>query len=152
MSGNKTFSWHAGALSLKFDVDQKGHVLLRSLYSSKTTPREAAPYLRDSALLVVEVKLAGQGGVQGSTTTRMVGTYVSRRLQYVQHEERADDKTRMLDIVMRDPSAGITVTSHFMAYTDLPVIRSTASVRNDSEKTISLQQVSSLVIGGISLP
>lgn len=152
MSVNKSFSWNAGAVSLKFNVDEQGHVLLRSLYSSGSTPAQAPANFRESALPIVEVKLAGQGGVQGATTTRMVGSYVSRRLQYVKHEERADDNGRMLDIVMRDSTAGITVTSHFMAYPDLPVIRSSASVRNDSKKTVSLQQVSSLVVGGISLP
>jgi alpha-galactosidase len=152
MSVNKSFSWHAGAVSILFDIDDQGHVLLRSLHSSRYAPIRTPTNFRDSALPVVEVKLAGQGGIQGATTTRMVGSYVSRRLQYVQHEERADNSRRILDIVMRDTSAEITVISHFMAYPDLPVIRSTTTVRNDSKQTISLQQVSSMVIGGISLP
>ncbi|KAK2766755.1 hypothetical protein FQN54_006069 [Arachnomyces sp. PD_36] len=152
MSVNKTFAWNAGVVSLIFDIDEQEHVLLRSLRPSRSGPVETPSDFRDSALPTAEIKLAGQGGVQGATTNRMVGSYVSRRLQYVKHDEGVSGSQRALDIYLRDPSSGITVISHYVSYPDLPVIRSTTSVRNDSKETVSLQQVSSLVLGGISLP
>jgi hypothetical protein len=59
-----------------------------------------------------------------------------------------------LDVVTKDPVTDITAIVHLSVYVPLPVLRSTVEVQNTSASNadVTLQLVSSLVLGGITLP
>jgi hypothetical protein len=121
--------------------------------------------LRYSILPLAELRLVGEGEV--ATSKRQANAYLSRRLRYVEHHERAEHRhhpysgvgdggdggdVELLDLVTRDPAAGITLTNHFSVYMPLPVLRSTVEEHNPSGQNITLQLVSSLVLRGLTLP
>ena len=143
--------WQPGGIALTIDIDHDEHVWLRSIRPARAVMVEAeSPTHRDSALPLAEVRLAGEGSQIG-TSKRQVNSYLARRLRYVRHEERGDGAMKLLDVVTRDPTTGIIVTNHFSVYPELPVLRSTVEVHNASEEDLTLQMVSSLVFGGLTL-
>lgn len=137
--------WGTKALAVSIDVDKEGHVWLRSL-----RPAGAADAVHTaSALPLVEVRIAGEGSIVTSSQ-RQMGSSLSRRLCYVRHEERQEGSKQLLDVVTSDPQTGLCVIAHFCAYADVPVLRSWAEVRNDGDKEVILQTVSSLALGGLT--
>jgi hypothetical protein len=110
--------------------------------------------LLGSAARYAKVRLAGEGS-EVATSKRQVNAYLSRRLRYVQHQERTahhhhGGNLELLDVVTLDPASGITVTNHFSVYVPLP-LRSTVEVHNTSSQDITLRFVSSLVIRCLTL-
>ena len=142
--------WQPGSIVLKIDIDDDEHVWLRSIRQAGVATLEArSPDYRDNALPLAEVRVVGEGN-EITASKRQVGGYLGRRLRYVRHEERSDGGLKFLDVVTRDPTTGITVTNHFSAYPELPVLRSRVEVHNSSKGNLTLQMVSSLVFAGLT--
>jgi alpha-galactosidase len=61
---------------------------------------------------------------------------------------------KFLDAVAKDLVTGIMAIAHFSVYVPLPVLRSTVEVQNTSASNgdVTLQLVSLLVLGGVTLP
>jgi alpha-galactosidase len=151
MAPKKVIDWQPGGIALTIDIDDEEHVWLRSVRPAGTASVEAeSPSHRYSALPLAEVRLAGEGSEIG-TSKRQVNSYLSRRLRYVRHEERDEASMKVLDVVTSDPTTGISVTTHFSVYPELPVLRSTVEVHNTSKRDVVLQMVASLVLGGLTL-
>jgi alpha-galactosidase len=151
MIPRKVIDWQPGGIALTIDIDGEDHVWLRSVRPAGTAAADAeSPSHQYPALPLAEVRLAGEGSEIG-TSKRQVNSYLSRRLRYVRHEERDDAGMKCLNVVTSDPITGVIITNHFSVYPELPVLRSTVELHNASESDITLQALSSLVFGGLSL-
>lgn len=64
------------------------------------------------------------------------------------------ENLKCLDVVTKDPVTGITVIVHFSVYVPLPVLHATVEVQNTatSNEDITIRQLSSLVLGCLTLP
>jgi alpha-galactosidase len=143
----QSINWNSGGISLVININSDGNVLLQSLQLSGSTSTHASN--SGSALPLVEIRLAGDGSLV-SSSHRQMGSPLGRRLRYVRHETSAKNGTEHLDVEMTDPVTSLTVISHFTAYSEIPVLRSTVEVRNISAEDHILQAVSSLALGGLT--
>lgn len=151
MTVKTLIDWQPGGISLTVDIDHEKHLSLRSVWPAGAAAMKVeSSSHRNSTLPIAEVRLAGEGSQTG-TSKRLVNGYIARRLCYMGHEEHGDETTKYLDVVSRDPTTGIVVTNHFIAYPDLPVLRSFVEVFNAGNEDHTLQMVSSLVLGGLTL-
>lgn len=78
--------WQPGGVSVTIDIDDEGHVFLSSVRPAGVAAVKSAS--RYSALPPAEARLAGEGG-EAAESKRQANGYLSRRLQYVEHGERA---------------------------------------------------------------
>ena len=146
----KRLEWQAGGLRLVIDVDSDNHPRLRSIGSAGNKIIETSGG-QDPALPLAEVRIAGEGTAI-AISKRQMGAALSCRLQYVQYQQHKKDGVEALDVEMNDPQTGLTITSHYAVYGDVPVIRSYVEVRNDSATNRTLQTACSLALGGLTQP
>ncbi|TPX11550.1 uncharacterized protein E0L32_007761 [Thyridium curvatum] len=134
-------------------VDENGAVFLDDIVTTGTKARPSASrYFDNHSLPLAEIRLTGEGNHTSKSSKSLVASYIGKRLQYRKHQEErhAESRVTTLDIEMYDDKTQITVTSHLTVYDDIPVVRSSATVRNDSDEKITVSQVSSLVVGGLA--
>src|SRR5690606_2792813 len=99
---------------------------------------------------LAEVRVAGEGNDIASSE-RLMGGGLSRRMRYLSHQEheRADG-TPELEVAMRDPETSLTVITTLTAWPGMPVLRWRTEARNDGERPVDVQLLSSIALGGIS--
>jgi len=73
-------------VGVTIDIDDEGHVFLSSVRPAGAAAVKSVS--RYSALPLAEVGLAGAGG-EAATSKRQANGHLSRRLEYVEHGERA---------------------------------------------------------------
>lgn len=142
------------AVNVVLRIDGEGCVYFHDILPVDAAPREqGTPHFASSATPLCEVRLSGEGNKQSKTSKALIGSYVGTRLQYRSHAVQTDgggQARKTLDVVLHDAQTGITVTSHLVLFDGLPVLRSSATVRNDGARDVVVTQVSSLVIGGLT--
>ena len=149
MSFQPLIEWSAGALVLTIEINDEQHLRLRSVRPAGT-PQPGPSDAPDSALPLANVRASGEGR-EADTSKRQINGYLARRLRYVRHDEHeSKDGTKSLDVESKDSKSGLVVTNHFRVYPELPVLRSSVTVRNSGGSPVTLQTVSSLVIGNLT--
>ncbi|KAL4937833.1 hypothetical protein BDV06DRAFT_226578 [Aspergillus oleicola] len=146
---SKTIHIAGNALKVSIYIDDAGAAYLKEAIPAATTPRSSvSKYFDNHYAPLVEVRLAGEGTEKHKSSKALVGTYVGPRLRYQSHEIRNGPGTKTLDLTLADGRT--TVVSHLTVYDSTPVVRATASIRNDSDQAITVTQLTSLVLGGLT--
>jgi alpha-galactosidase len=112
-----------------------------------------SPYHDDHSLPLVEIRLSGEGNASHKTAQALVGGCIAQRLRYRSHRksECGDGKrSQTLDVELHDEKSSVTVISHLTIFQGLPFLRSSVTVRNDSLVDVVVNQVPSVVIGGLT--
>ena len=123
------------AVELLVGVKEDGRVTLEDLSPAGTVPRaQGSSHFKSSATPLCEVRLSGDGNAATKTSRSLVGTYLGARLKYQSHNITEDQNTRTktLNTELKDEETGVTVVSHQTFYSGLPIVRSSATIRNDS--------------------
>ncbi|MDL9978744.1 glycoside hydrolase family 36 protein [Microbacterium sp. ASV49] len=93
-----------------------------------------------------EVLVAGGRLPQGQ---RHVALGTTLELEYVSHDVTSSSTGSRLELVQRTP-AGIVLHSTFTTFGELPVVRVQQTVRNESDRAVTLEHVSSLTLNGFA--
>jgi len=144
-------TWNTGAFNLCITLDEGGAPCVEYVKIHGTAPsKPVSPYFSTAKMPLNGIRVAGQGQGLYKTAKSLVGSVLSGRLQYVNHVEREDATSKLLDIVSEDYITGLEVTHHFQVFEGTFVLRSWAEVKNISNTTQTLNQVTSLTIGGLT--
>jgi alpha-galactosidase len=147
-----TIRWETTAFTIDLVQNEAGAICVRSILPARAKAQKSASLLFESSELpLVSVKLAGEGNTAGKTAKSLVGSYLSGRLKYESHEIQKDGLVETLEIRSRDAVTGILVTARLAIYGDIPVLRSLATITNESKETeITVTQLSSIAVGGLT--
>ncbi|EED15217.1 Melibiase subfamily, putative [Talaromyces stipitatus ATCC 10500] len=104
---------------------------------------------KQGAVPLFGVRLNGDGNPSQKSAKALIGSYVSSRLKYQGHQEYGNDRVKSLDVTAFDETSQISVTAHLSVYSGIPVIRSTMTIHNESQKDIVVDQLSSFVVGAL---
>ena len=127
--GMSTFSWGPARLRLDFVLDAHRRV-------------------RVAGLPLVEVLVAGYG--RWAATERAIGTVFGERMTYQGHEESRADGWLSLRVDLADPDTGLTSQVHLRSPEGVAAIQSRVRLANRGERSLVLESVTSLVLGGIA--
>ncbi|KUL82867.1 hypothetical protein ZTR_09019 [Talaromyces verruculosus] len=157
MGPAKHIIWLTSRLRVVIEIAQSGNAPLRSISPVGAAEEKTINLsIRDSALPLVELKLGGERS-RFETGKRHVRTYCCQRLLYREHSEYSQKYSgnrliNHLDVVLHDPESKIVVTVHFLAFPDVAVLRSAATVQNEPATEVVLSMVSPLVFSGFISP
>ena len=112
--------------------------------------RRSSPHFNSSSLPLVNVRLNSEGNPLAKSGKGMVGSYTTSRLKYVSHKERASEGSKTLDVELEDEETKVVVTAHLTIFDGSPFVQSRASIKNNAEKSITVTQLTSAVIGGLT--
>ncbi|KAL2831510.1 glycoside hydrolase superfamily [Aspergillus cavernicola] len=148
----QTIAVESDSLRVTVYIDETGAAYLQEVLPQGSTSRPAASkYFENGYAPLVEVRLAGEGTEKHKSSKTLVGTYVGPRLKYQSHEIRSGPGTKTLDVTLSDTGKSkITVVSHLTVYDNTPVVRATASIRNEGDQDVVVTQLTSLVLGGLT--
>lgn len=141
-----TLTWRPGAIELDISSGPDAPPMVRRL---TRTGDESAPDPA-SALPIAEVHLGGEGSGT-SSSERLMGSAVGRRLRYVDHREWFQEGLAHLEVTALDPVTRVSVISRWSSWPDLPAVRCETEVLA-GPAPIELRAVSSVALGGISSP
>lgn len=110
----------------------------------------SSPYFDDSSLPLVEVRLSGEGNEVDKSSNALIGGYLARRLRYRSHKEHIQGGSKTLDVELYDEKTQVTAISHLTIIEGSAFLRSKMTVRNDSGNDIVVNQMPSVVIGGLT--
>jgi alpha-galactosidase len=127
--GMSTFSWGPAGLRLDFVLDAHRRV-------------------RVAGLPLVEVLVAGYG--RWAATERAIGTVFGERLAYQGHEESREGGWLCLRVDLADPDTGLAAQVHLRSPEGVGAIQSRVRLANRGERSLVLESVTSLVLGGIT--
>lgn len=96
---------------------------------------------------LIEVTAIGHGRYWSGT--RLDRTPIGERLRYRGHRAGRDGLWHTLSVDLHDPESGLAVEVVFRSPDGIPVLRAEVAVRNDAARTLHLQSVTSLAIGGL---
>ena len=145
-----TITFSNDSVELKIRTGCEGGAALDSILpkNAKDGLRASSPHFENSSLPLVNVRLSNEGNPLAKSGQNLVGSYTTSRLEYVSHNESAGKGSKTLGVVLKDPQSKISVTAHVTIYDGSPFVRSTASIKNNAEKDITVTQLTSVVIGG----
>lgn len=153
VSEGRMIEWKAGALKVIFNIGDDQVVRIKSIeqQSAPSKPGHCSSFFTDSSLPLAEVRLAGEGTCLGGKTSKsLIGSYIGQRLKYRKHEEHRVNDVATLSITTSDVESGLEVTTSLSVRGTSSTLRSEVTVRNSSEKAVNVQQVTSIVIGGLT--
>jgi alpha-galactosidase len=110
------------------------------------SPAAAAAW--EQGLPLVEIQLAGSG--RAWSGERSVETAAGARLLYRGHEVADQGPRLSLRIDLFDPATGLAVEVHYRATAGIPVIRSWTRLVNEGAERLTIEAVTSLVVGGLT--
>ncbi|KXG46728.1 Aldolase-type TIM barrel [Penicillium griseofulvum] len=147
-----TIRWETTAFTIDLVLNEAGAICVRSILPARAKAQKSASLLFESSELpLVSVKLAGEGNTAGKTAKALVGSYLSQRLKYENHEIQKDGQVETLEINSRDAVIGILVIARLSIYGEIPALRSSATITNESKDTdITVTQLSSIAVGGLT--
>ncbi|KAL4914638.1 glycoside hydrolase superfamily [Aspergillus aurantiobrunneus] len=145
----QTITVESDSLQVSVLIDDDGAACLKQVMPRGSTPHPpVSKYFAAHDAPLVEVRLAGEGTQKHKSSKALVGSYVGPRLRYQSHEIHAGQGSRTLHVALSDSK--ITVVSRLTVYDGAPVLRATASIRNDTNTDIMATQLTSLVLGGLT--
>ncbi|MDB1089832.1 alpha-galactosidase [Streptomyces sp. ACA25] len=138
-------TWSGSDITLHFALAGDQPVSLLSVRPDGTGAPVPSAGLDGAPL--VEVLALGHGRFPGSH--RYADTMIGARLRHTGHtmSRPAGSTGPELRIVQTDPVSGLVVTSVFQAADGVPAVRTWSELTVESERTIRLQAVTSLVTG-----
>ncbi|KAJ5382983.1 Aldolase-type TIM barrel [Penicillium concentricum] len=147
-----TIRWETTAFTIDLVQNDAGAICVRSILPARVSAqRPASPLFDLSELPLVSVKLAGEGNTFDKTAKSLVGSCLSARLKYESHEIQNDDQVETLEIRSRDEITKTLVTTRLSVYGAIPVLRSLATITDESENTDNnVTQLSSITVGGLT--
>lgn len=146
-----TISLQTDALQVKVHVDAERNAFLQEVVPLPGSSRpSASKYFANSYAPLVEARLAGEGTAKHKSSKSLIATYLGTRLKYQSHRTSTQADTKTLDVFLADDISKITVICHLKIYESIPVLSSTATIRNDGDQDIVVTQLSSLVLGGLT--
>lgn len=151
MSTPTSFQWQTDAFDIEFTLNSNGVVCLSRVLpkGSKEQPRTAL--FESSEVPLVSVKLVGEGNTSDKTSKAMIGGYLSARLKYESHAVAREGSVQTLSIENKDEATKIRITVRLTVYGSIPILRSLATITNQStDNNIAITQLSSLAIGGLT--
>ncbi|MBW8762015.1 MAG: alpha-galactosidase [Microbacterium sp.] len=139
-------TWRPGAIELDISssADRPPMVQRFTRVGDESVPEPA------SALPIAEIHLGGEGS-GFSSSERLMGSAVGRRLRFVDHRDWHQDGMAHLEVTAQDPVTQIVVISRWSSWPDLPVVRCETEVCAGTD-AVELRAVSSVALGGISSP
>jgi alpha-galactosidase len=152
---SQTIQWRTAALSIDLVVNADGVVCLgRILPAGVEAPSSSASKLfKSSELPLVSLRLAGEGNTfRVKTAKAAIGSCLSSRLKYQSHAiHKGEGTSETFEVTSRDEATNVSVTVRLTVFDSIPVVRSEATVTNDSDKSdIIVTQLASLTIGGLT--
>ncbi|KAF9884588.1 hypothetical protein FE257_001472 [Aspergillus nanangensis] len=152
----QTLTLENDVLCVSVFIDEDGATFLQAVNPCGTPSKPSvSKFFTNHYTPLVELRLAGEGTAKHKTSKSLIGGYVGTRLKYQSHSVEVDagDRSRTLNISLADDNgaANLTVISHLTVYDTIPVLRATATVQNDSDQEVVVTQLSSLVLGGLSV-
>ncbi|KAL4888883.1 glycoside hydrolase superfamily [Aspergillus ambiguus] len=146
-----TVEIQSNALQVTVLITNDGAVFLQGVTPSGSAPKvPVSKFFPDSYVPLVEVRLAGEGTAKHKSSKTLIGGYIGSRLRYKSHNIEQGDGSKTLNVNMVDNVSHIAVTACLTVYDSTPVLRATATVRNNGDKDIVLTQITSLVLGGLT--
>ncbi|PLB50652.1 glycoside hydrolase [Aspergillus steynii IBT 23096] len=146
-----TISLQSDALQVKVHISADGIAFLQEVIPIPGSTRPSASrYFPNSFTPLLEARLAGEGTAKHKSSKSLIGTYLGTRLKYQSHHTSTQADTKVLDVVLADDISKVTVICHLRIYRSIPVLSSTATIRNDGDQDIVVTQLSSLVLGGLT--
>jgi alpha-galactosidase len=146
----KHILWQTGTLNVQLVVGSDGVVRLASIVPHDSTLEKSKQNsLGDGSVPLFGVRLSGEGTQKNKSSKVQIGSYVSNRLKYQSHKEHSHPDSKTLDVTSYDEASKISVTAHLSAFPEIPVIRSTVTIHNDSPERIVVSQLSSLIVGAL---
>ena len=150
MAQSKEIIWQTGTVNVQFVVGSDGVICLSSILPHDAPVEKFRQQPLDNGLVpLFGVRLSGEGTQKYKSSRAQIGSYVSSRLKYQSHEENSHPHSKTLDVTAHDETSLISVTAHLSVFPGIPVIRSTTTIRNDSQEPIVVSQLSSIVVGGL---
>lgn len=150
MSEPKRIIWQTGTLTIHLVVGSDEIVRIVGILPHNTWIAEQNLLSsKPGTVPLLGVRLNGEGNPSHKSSKTLIGSYVSSRLKYQSHHEHSDGQSKSLDVIMYDEVSQISVTSRLSVYPGIPVIRSTATIRNESQGVIVVDQLSSLIVGAL---
>lgn len=144
-----TIQWHTAALKIDFVQNENGVLCVERM----APPTSDAPSPKSKTLLpLISVRLAGEGNTNAGnkTSKAQIGHYLSERLKYDNHQTFKNGDEETLEIRSHDTISRVAVALHLTVYGNLPVLRSVATITNESDSDVVVTQLSSLIIGGLT--
>jgi alpha-galactosidase len=150
MSQPKIIVWHTDTLTVQLAVGNDKIVRIVNILPLDASVVEQDPLTpKQCAVPLFGVRLEGEGNALHKSAKALIGSYVSSRLKYQNHQEHSHGSLNSLDVTAYDEISQISVTSHMSAYSGNPVIRSTVTIRNESQEDIVVTQLSSFIVGAL---
>jgi alpha-galactosidase len=147
----KTVDWHTDLLDICIVLDDAGAPCIEYIQPRGATPTKlASPFFDTARTPLNAIRAAGQGQGLYKTAKSLIGNVLSARLRYSSHVERENETSKTLDIISNDEVTGLEVTHHLQVFNATSVLRSWTTVKNTSNTTQTLNQVSSLSLGGLT--
>ncbi|PMD16907.1 glycoside hydrolase family 36 protein [Hyaloscypha hepaticicola] len=145
-------NWKADNIHVHISIDSDGVPHLSCIVppGCNNSKNPSSKHFASCDLPLGQVRFVGEGNSISKSSKTLIGSYVSARLRYVSHAKTKDDLQQSLDITCHDETSGILVTTHFVVFTGISVLRSWTTVTNTSKKDAILSQVNSLTLGGLS--
>ncbi|KAL4971794.1 glycoside hydrolase [Aspergillus desertorum] len=120
------------ALAVTIYIDDDGAAYIERIIPRRGTPqRPVSRYFESHRAPLVEIRIAGEGTAKHNAVSDSEGS-------------------KTIDITLADPEANITVISHLTIYDSAPTLRAATTIRNDSLEDITVTQLTSLVVGGLT--
>ncbi len=98
---------------------------------------------------LAEVKTADYG-YEDHHGAKHITAGLSERLQYVSHSDTRSEDGKQRFFTVTQQADDLYVTSHFVFYSDIAAVRSYTTVENRSDREVTLELVSSLILFGLS--
>ncbi|GIC94428.1 uncharacterized protein Aud_010928 [Aspergillus udagawae] len=150
MSEPKSIVWQTGTLTVQLVVGSDEVVRVVSILPHDTWTAKQSPLSsKQGTVPLFGVRLNGEGNPSHKSSKTLIGSYVSSRLKYQSHHEHSHGQSKSLDVIAYDEVSQISVTARLSAYLGIPVIRSTATICNESQEDIVVDQLSSLIVGAL---
>ncbi|KAL6241811.1 hypothetical protein RBB50_011344 [Rhinocladiella similis] len=156
MAINKEIVWRPGPVEVYFTVGDDGLVRISAIQSpssslsSSSSTKKASERQAEDAVPVFALRLTGEGNASTKSHRSMIGSYASERLKYQNHKEGETPAIKTFEIRSHDQKTGITAIANFSVYPGIPVIRSTVTLENTSERDIVVTQIPSFLVGNLA--
>ncbi|KAF4171103.1 hypothetical protein CNMCM8694_002653 [Aspergillus lentulus] len=150
MSEPKSTVWQTGNVTVQLVVGSDEIVHVVSILPHDTWTAEQDPLSsRQGTVPQFRIRLNGEGNPSQKSSKTLIGSYVSSRLKYQSHHKHSCGQSKTLDVIAYDEVSPISVTARLSVYPGIPVIRSTATICNESQEDIAVDQLSSLIVGAL---
>jgi len=139
-------TWGSDRFPLRIFASDASPVMLS--IASDIDAEEPARERHRARPALVEVLAVGEG--RGLNNTRAIRTTIGDRLRYASHDIETAEGSETLVIWQADPESGLIATTRIARFDGVDAYRAVTTVRNDGDRTLVLQQVTSVTALGLT--